>query len=757
MKPRTAMILSSILVVCIAYMALRNVDWFKPDSDPDGGKVFEPTVTQCMSIVVVDADKKELAFVRRDKDWYLDKPIRARAQQWQVDNLAGSLKDLTGREVQDIGDDLTGLDRPLWKITFTDDQGKTHELHVGRQAPMIGARDARTYVRAGEGPVLSVAVDFADALRKPAHAFRDKTILQLDTGSIVRITVAGRENYELARQEGAWAFVAPFSVPADRAAVDRLLRRACTLVADDIVAGDTGDLAAYGLKAGSESLRLTLWQRADPPTARTSPADTQPAEQKPKPYVIAFGTRSKDKVYARRADTDDVFVLSASSVDNLQPKPVTLRKRELFDFRADDVDEVVLDVPKAPATLKRRGRQWHMDKPYAGPGNDTAVRKLLTKVAGLKAEHFRDNVSSLAGYGLAPPRATITLGLKGKSRRPVLLIGSETPSKEMTFVKPGAAASVAVVKTADVKSLLAQAPAYWTTELLKIPPRAEVGRLVVQRGRKTFTVRRDEKDPAKWALLAPLRVDADTKSVKAIVDGLRAMKAEEIIFLGDKTPDKFTRAKEIIVAAVTATETTQAPPQTRPASGPKPADRKVTRTYVVNVVRIDGKVYAMRPGEKIAAIGLCGGKLYQTLSAELRGRTTWTIDTDTLREVRLVAGKEVLHLRRDGDKWVYPKDPFVKIDPAAVSRYLDRIKTGKAQSFADYKTRNLHKYRLNKPWYVLELTDRDGNVRKITVSHTGEKDKANRYAVADGTDGVFTLSVSDAGEMVKRLDDFKKK
>ncbi|KKK65400.1 hypothetical protein LCGC14_2974500, partial [marine sediment metagenome] len=103
-------------------------------------------------------------------------------------------------------------------------------------------------------------------------------------------------------------------------------------------------------------------------------------------------------------------------------------------------------------------------------------------------------------------------------------------------------------------------------------------------------------------------------------------------------------------------------------------------------------------------------KLYQTLSAELRGRTTWTIDTDTLREVRIVAGKEVLHLRRDGDQWVYPKDPFVKIDPAAVSRYLDRIKTGKAQSFADYKTRNLHKYRLNKPWYVLELTDRVAQV-----------------------------------------------
>ena len=416
-----------------------------------------------------------------------------------------------------------------------------------------------------------------------------------------------------------------------------------------------------------------------------------------------------------------------------------------------DVIRVDLELPGGPITLVKEMATWQMLKPFAGKANGSAIRDMIDKINSLKADSFRDGVTALAAYGLDPPKSRIAMTVFRQSQRPTLLVGNATPSAEMKFAKNASDRAVAIVPSKDLKDLPSKAADLWDTTLLKLPQDAKVTRLVMKRPDDTFTVVRDEKDPNKWAMLSPIKSDADADNITSIIDRLKDLSATEIAFLGEETPRDYTRAKSMIVTAITV------------ASGVTtvPAEKKATMTHVLNVFKIKDKddkedVLAMQPGRKVVAVGKCASELYDDLMAELRDRSVWTIDPDKTTGIKVVAGKETLELVRKGKTWTYPKDPYVKIDAEKVKSFLDDIKEGKAEKFANYKTRDLSKYRLNKPWFTMDLTDQAGKVLSIVVSHVGAHEIDNRYATASSTEGVLVISADLAGKMVKKLNDFKK-
>ncbi|MCE5278685.1 MAG: DUF4340 domain-containing protein [Planctomycetaceae bacterium] len=741
MKPKTAIALTLILVLCLGYILVRHSTLLNvADDAPADERLLSPGTSKIVAVRITDAAGASIDFSRRGNEWHVERPYQAKAQSWRVNRMIDEIQSLKATTAAGIDNDLSGLDKPLWILTFTDEAGKNHVIEVGRQTPIMGVSQTRTYVHVPGHDPAWVAYDFARDLDQPASVYRDKVFVDLPTTAVTRVSVRGKNSFELSRRGGRWQIVAPVVAEASDEGVDDLLRRACRIEADDVVASGESDLALYGLAAGQESLLVTLWQKG----AATQPASTRASAPAQTPLTIALGAKSTDQIYARRTDSPSVFLVPASLMDALQPPLMALRQRQVLDFDADAVNEIVIEAQGKSATLVSTTGRWAMTAPYATAANEAQIASLLAGLAGLRAEDFSDSLTA----GLTTPRAVISLALKGSKHRLTLRIGGKSPSGEMTYVQAGETAPVAVVPTRTIDPLALEPAAYRDNVLLNIPASEQIVQIDVNRSGSVFSVR---KDDAGWKMLAPISAAADDGNIDKLARRVRKLAASKIIFLGNEPPEKFIKAPESITLTLT---TREAPAATGPATA---ASQPKNRTYALQVVRQEGKIYAIHTGATPAAVGEMPATFFDELSTELRSRSVWNIQSQTVGEIRFIAGDETLAVRKDGQAWTYPKDPYVKLDTGEISAFLAQAGKLQADAFVDYKTRDLPKYRLDNPWFCVELVQTDGKIRRVMVSHIGQNNRDNRYAVVEGLDGIFTISSKTAASLIKKLGDLKAK
>ena len=734
MKPTTIIILAAVLVACLAGALLTSgIFTTTPAPKAETGQVnlFTPAVGKVAQLTVQGASGT-MSFRKQDDTWRIVKPIDAAADAFSVNQLVDAIKDIKGAEATDVDDQTTGLAAPKWTVTVTDDKNATHKLVVGLPRPM---QAGQTYVRPDDSKQAYVVdVDLAAKLGKPAGEFRNMTVLDLQTGSMARVKVAGPESFELVKRADKWELASPVAAPpqgprpANQDNVKKLLDALGRVTASDFVADDANDLAPYGLARPQllAEVEMAPEQPATSPAA-TQPAATQPATKPAKVYSLALGKQIGDKIYARVSDSPAVFRVHQDLLQDLQPKPADLRIRKVADIDIPAVTGVDISVPAGKAGFVKTEGKWRMAMPLAGPVAQSAIDKLLNDAANLKAESFKDDVTDPAMYGLDKPMAELMfrmagLGPRGGTGKVVsLLIGAKSPSGEMTFVQSAGlgprdgATAVAVVRTSDLTALLAEPATYWDTTILKLPAGARAASLDIRRPDDSYSLIHDAN--GAWRLTAPLAAPANEEQVNKILDSLEDLQAERIVYLGNRVPESYAKGKDIMQVILTttaepATQPATAPAATAPApaglattqlatqpatapatqpaaTAPAPAGLATTRpatqpapprgprpaepvvqTHKITVAKLGLHCYVWVEGGKLVTIGQFPLSLYNELSGELRGRRIWSIDPASIRQVRVVSGADGVDLKRDGEGWTCISDPYVKIDTEKVAAFL---------------------------------------------------------------------------------------
>jgi len=752
MKPKTVVILVLILVACAIYIVAAHTDLFKRAKPTDGEaadkRVFAEAPGPAVGLSITADRGTQITFAKRDGDWWIVKPIEARADRNAVADVVGIFRGLRYDKAlagdKEPADATTGLDRPLWTLTLTDEADKTYTLAIGN---VVALREGESYVRAGDDDrALVIAMDFADRLDKTVGEFRDKTVLKLIQDEIAAVRVAGKESYELARTDDGWGLVKPVSAPAEKDKVDSLLGKLTDVQARQFVTDAPQSLAAYGLAAADARLVVTAWTVKK---SEATPPATQPAERRVA-HTLVLGNRAGDDIYARIEGRPAVFRLDGALLDDLQPKLADLRDKQVLRIDKDRIARIDLDLPTGKARLVKKDWQWRMEAPLAGKAGNDQVDDLLAKISDLKATAFHDGARSLQPYGLATPQGRITL-----------LIGAKSPSGEMAFVKTAAGKAVADVAAAATDALLAPAAGYWDPVLLELPSGGKVSRLALKRPDATYLLVRGPDDA--WSLTAPLAAEADDERVNAVLDSLEKLKADRIVALGAKVPATYAAAKDRIAMTVTVTLPA---PATRPTTAPTTGEattrpKPVVKTYRVGVARIGDDAFAWVAGGKTVAVGKFAKGLYDKLAAELRDRTVADITPGDVTGVKIsAAGKIVCDLRKQKDKWAAAGDPAVPIDAEKVKTFLKDLSEIKAEKFVTHAAANAAtaaKYGLDKPDRVVELTLPKGPVLRLSVSAKLADAKTEaRYAAVAKPVGVFTLAADDAKKLAKSLKDFKK-
>jgi hypothetical protein len=248
---------------------------------------------------------------------------------------------------------------------------------------------------------------------------------------LVRVEVKRPQDTIVLVEKGDGWWIEGENVRAAKSMVNRVKHQLHDLVSRATVVEDA-DGALYGL--GESAIHVTL-------TFRDGSVKAFDAGD-PNPSGVSF--------YIRPNPGDVVYTVKKSAVDYYALDLTEFRERRFATFDSKDVDAIEATLPggKGLKFQKTGERQWQMVAPAQIPGNDSDVRSLLGRVSALKAVSFvADEAPDLAKYGLAAPRATITV--RFSARKPLtLLVGDRTGEKDGDYF-------LAYMKLADEDSIYA--------------------------------------------------------------------------------------------------------------------------------------------------------------------------------------------------------------------------------------------------------------------------------------------------------------
>ncbi len=344
---------------------------------------------------------------KRDGQWYIEQPVKDRADGQTVTHLFETVEDLhhAASFSGDNKDQLKefGLSDPSAKITFTGEKEKPIELDLGKDT----AVDGKVYaIVAGGNKVEVIGNELKAQLNKKPDDFRDKNLAGLTTQQVSKVEVkTSAGDLELAKTNGHWWIRKPLEARADDSKVNDLVSRASTAQVQQFIADQ--NLANYGLAEPQSSITFTV-EGSDKPAVLQ--VGTSPKEDKDKEKEKGKG---KEGLYVKLSTREGVMLAPKAGVQALlDSKPNDLRDHALVRFESDIVDRVTIEPQgKAKIVLARKGESWvRKDGDKDAPINVDAAKRLLADLSASQSVRFvSDAATDLPKYGLDKPQLSLTL------------------------------------------------------------------------------------------------------------------------------------------------------------------------------------------------------------------------------------------------------------------------------------------------------------------------------------------------------------
>ena len=354
---------------------------------------------------------------KADKTWKISHPVAAATEADAVERLLGSLQSM--RIAHDLGKpaDLASFNLaapPLvLELSLVAGKPQPPPLALGDDAPTGGGAYAR------QGPQGKVVVVSGAEGPRGATLFslRDKTFFKFDSARLEGVILErGKDVLALARVEGRWGILAPARTPAEDSTVADLTSALERLTVAEFVEEKPteGSLAAHGLAPAQIRVRLhgPEW-KSDP--------------------ELRFGRNEAGSLFAVHPASGELVKVSDGIAPKLKSSLADLRRKDLMPVQRWDVAGLrITGLTPVPLELRRKGdKEWNRVSPSPAVLPDDEVDLLLRNLTDLKAEEFRDNVSSRGPLGLEPPRARLEFWKQGEENKSpaVLRVGKEAGRK----------------------------------------------------------------------------------------------------------------------------------------------------------------------------------------------------------------------------------------------------------------------------------------------------------------------------------------
>src|SRR6476661_561138 len=360
--------------------------------------------------VVLKTPVGEIELEKKDTNWEILKPLRARADDQKVNDLISQVTSARiGQFVAEDRGDLRpyGLAEPRGSITlFDQEQKKDQKVEIGESIKVAGREEKgqtlqigaipeketdQVYVRfAPRGSVYTLPKKIDEILNTKPADLRDNHLVRIDTNILDRITIdaPGKTKTVLARKDENWTMTNRNNAPADAGAVRRMIDALQNERVTKFVEDVASNLPKYGLD--KPQLQLTFSSFASENTAESKAGE--------EPFTtIAFGKDEGDNVYARLTDEPFVVAVRRGLLDQISPDPLQWQDLSIFKFKAEQLHSVSLTTDKELSLERDQKNQWHWLK-GSGAINQANLQSLLTTLSNLYAVRWLGTTTPQQGF-----------------------------------------------------------------------------------------------------------------------------------------------------------------------------------------------------------------------------------------------------------------------------------------------------------------------------------------------------------------------
>lgn len=424
MRFRTTLILFIIFVVLLAaYLVFESRTKTSWDKQEREGLLtdFDDADIAGMSIA---ADDGVIIFEREDAgDWRIASPIEARADYFEVDNLARTLARLRIERIVDEDppdpENFGIPDRDI--VLWMKDAEAPVRIHLGMENPIDGTLFAR---REEEKRVVLLESSLKFSLEKTLFDFRKKDVFAFETGDIASLSVrAEGRTWAAAKKDDHWWITSPMYAPASNAGIRSLLDVLSALRATAFMSEDksTADPEDWGLAKPDYSVVLSK---------------PDPGED-----IVFSLARIGEDVFVSTDRSPLVVSVESRVLENLDKAIEDFRDKKAADFNSWQADRVAFADDDRTIIAYKDGEGFDADwkiEGVDGAADRSRIESFLRKIEFLEAQSFVDEPGLRARDGLEPPRTIITIRVKpyeGEHREIVLHIGREDEAEIRVAVR----------------------------------------------------------------------------------------------------------------------------------------------------------------------------------------------------------------------------------------------------------------------------------------------------------------------------------
>jgi hypothetical protein len=396
-------------VVAVEARALTEIP---PDSIPLRSKQVVDIEPAAVTRIEIAAQGTTFSMEKGATDWKLSLPTKELADRTVIQAFLNRLDALETSEF--LKPDLfpkNGLNPPQMTIKVWEKAADepSAQLEVGLQDVQRKTIFARL---PGDEVILALSDAFAVVLPKNSFAFRDRTVLTENPGSIQKLVISqpGRTIEVEPSKTGEpnqWRMRRPVDARADAPTVTRALAVLNGLRADEFVTDSPGDGRLYGL---------------DRPTREITWVSD-------KAHTLKVGSRASrmGDHFATLEGQPMVFTLSAAALAYFDAE---FHDHLVDSFLGTSAERLILRWPNRTVALRRRPEAKDRLAWVDEPGSDTAgldlsrADAIATAMSRLETIRFVQYEGSiLASTGLLRPRLVVEIDVGPKEPNRVLRIG----------------------------------------------------------------------------------------------------------------------------------------------------------------------------------------------------------------------------------------------------------------------------------------------------------------------------------------------
>jgi hypothetical protein len=190
-----------------------------------------------------------------------------------------------------------------------------------------------------------------------------------------------------------------------------------------------------------------------------------------------------------------------------------------------EVASIALDNGEGSFRLQRQGGDWRLVEPLEAAADKEAVEGVLSALEYARIERRIDAADDLKSYGLATPRATLTLEFDSDKAPQSLRIGEHAPIGENCFALLPDDGGVALVSAALEDLANKDLLVLRDKSLIEVDA-WNVRSLRIERGVETVVLTKAEEG---WKLQSPVEAPADGPTVTDLLNELDRLRASSFL------------------------------------------------------------------------------------------------------------------------------------------------------------------------------------------------------------------------------------